>query len=173
MNAYRRFGLGLALVGLLLGSAAPTLAADNGTVDAQVTVATPCVTVGPAIDYGVKRFGAPAAGSSSFTNCSTDTERIYLRGTDAVSTSSAATWQLTTASTSPAPGNPCPGGVNRYFHFAGVQSYGVPLTLNDQQVTDAPAGDSTPLYTALELACPGSDGGGETMTFSIIVTASF
>lgn len=170
MQSLRRLGLGLALIGLWVSSAVPMLAADNGTVDAQVTVATPCVTVGPGIDYGTLQFGAPGGGSSSFTSCSTALEKIYLRGTDAVSTTSSATWQLT--STSPS-GPTCNPGLNRYLLNAGVQSYAPVLTLSDQQVADAQPNTTETLYTGLELPCPGSDGAGETMTFSIIVTASF
>lgn len=167
-----------AIMAMLLVSAllapASTLATGEGTVSAQVTVATPCITVGPNIDYGTSSFSTldpsnphTITDTSSYTNCSSDAEKIYLRGSDAVSASSAATWQLTGANT-------CSVVLNRYRHSVGDDVGGANLTLNDQLINPAAgAGATKTLFSLLEMPCSGSDGAGETMTFSIIVTASF
>lgn len=167
-----------AIMAMLLVSAllapASTMATDNGTVSAQVTVATPCVTVGPNIDYGTKGFStstppvsSTSSGTSSYTNCSSDPENIYVRGSNAVSTSSSATWQLTGTGT-------CSAGVNRYYHSVGDDVGGANLSLSDQLINPAAAAGATKtLFANIAMPCSGSDGAGETMTFSIIVTASF
>jgi len=165
-----------AIIAMLLVSAllapASTMATGEGTVSAQVTVAAPCVTVGPNIDYGTKGFStatvpSSSTGVSSYTNCSSEPERIYVRGSNAVSTSSTATWQVTGT-------DPCSVGVNRYYHGVGDDTGGANLSTTDQLINpSAAAGATKTLYATMTMPCSGSDGAGETMTFSIVVTASF
>jgi hypothetical protein len=169
-----RFAIMATLLVSALVAPASTMAAGNGTVSAQVTVATPCITVGSNINYGTKAFSTlspfvskTSNGTSSYTNCSSDPEKIYVRGSNAVSTSSAATWQLTGT-------NACNAGVNRYYHSVGDDVGGANLTLSDQLINPAAAAGATKtLFATVEMPCSGSDGAGETMTFSITVTASF
>lgn len=162
-----------ALVALLLP---PAAAADSsGTVSAQVTVATPCVTVGNNLDYGTLPFSTSdpfvsvtKSSSTSYTNCSVTSEKIYVRGTTATSTTSNAVWDKLTGT------NTCNTMPNVYSHSVGDDQGGKFLTLTDQLLNPAVAAGATKtLNTNLEMPCSGSSGAGETMTFSIIVTASF
>jgi hypothetical protein len=157
-------------------SPAMVAGADNGTVAAEVTVAAaeaPCIIVGPNISYGTLEFSRPDVPASNrnanlaYTNCSPQSQRIYARGTPAVSTSSGATWQLISVT-------PC-AELNHYWHsVVRENSSVVPLTLEDQLIDDvAPAGAEQLHPTNLAMPCRGSAGAGETMTFSIILTASF
>jgi hypothetical protein len=170
----RRTLLTLAILGSLI---APTTAAaaDSGTVSAQVTVAAPCITVGPNLDFGTARFTQGSTPiptrSTSYSNCSEWAQRIYARGTDAVSATSAATWQLS-------PFINCdPNGLRLNEFILTLRTASGSTTLSDSSDTlfdeAAPAGATRALGTELIMPCSGSDGAGETMTFSIILTATF
>jgi hypothetical protein len=154
----------------------PVAAGSDGQVTAQVTVAAPCITVGSNIDYGVAAFSdpnaAPAAiyGVTSYTNCSAAAQKVYARGTDAVSTAGSARWSLTN-------GSVCPTN-NLYQHFLTVPEVsvmdGLALSNTDGLLDSAvPAAATREVDAGLQLPCAGSDGAGETMTFSIVFTASF
>lgn len=152
-------------------SAMPAAAADTGQITAEVTPAAPCVIVGENLDYGTRSFNSTshvqAQDSTSFTNCSVQAEKIYVRGTDATSSTSAATWRLTGAL-------PCNIGPNFYSHNIGNATLGVNLSTTDQLLTGAAAtGSVTALTGSLMMPCSGSAGAGERMTMSIIFTASF
>jgi hypothetical protein len=170
----RRSLVTLAILGSLL-SPATAAATDNGTVSAEVTVVAPCITVGPNIDYGTLPFNTPGhtvmeRKATSYTNCSGMAEKVYARGTAAVSASSDTTWQL-------APGSGlCMLEPNHYGHRVIDQSInaGFWTTTTDNLLNSAvAAGATVGLATDLMMACSGSDGAGETMTFSIILTATF
>lgn len=167
------------LIVLAVGAIAaptPVAAAGDGEVAAQVTVAAPCITVGPNIDYGVATFNSPSgtptarSGVTSYTNCSSAPEQVYARGTDAVSTTSAATWSLTDGSVCSAP--------DLYQHYLVVPQVsvmgGVTLTEVDKLLDNAtPAATEREVDAVLYMPCAGSAGAGETMTFAIVFTASF
>lgn len=160
---------------LWVASAAPLLAADNGTVDAQVTVATPCILVSPStLDFGTLPFTtlsnqgyAPRA--IQIENCGTSQEQLFGRGTDA--TANAVTvWTLSDT-------EPCNGGLNEYFLRARDNSNTGPfvaLTTVDQPLEVVGSGNLA-LTNELQLVmpCAGSDGVGEVVTFQAVFTATF
>jgi hypothetical protein len=152
-------------------------AADNGSVSANVTVATPCIIVTPStIDFGTQGFSTASSTASStrsvgYTNCSSASERVFGKGTDATGTG--ATWNLVTF-------NGCSDGANKYSldalapNSAGGDGTVAYLTTVDQQletVQGATAGsvDNISLY----MPCAGSSGAGLVMSFTITFTATF
>lgn len=175
-----RLATAVAIAGLWAGSAIPALAADSGAVDAQVTVATPCITitnpVGSAIDFGTLPFSHDFTTSSanravSYTNCSSADQRVFGKGTDA--SGPTATWQLVAF-------NACNSGPNSYsidalapneFGGDGTVAW---LTTVDQELETVAAGSPGSIDNLmLAMPCVGSDGVGETMTFQVIFTATF
>lgn len=172
----RRTIVTFAILGSLI---TPTTAAatDNGTVEAQVTVAAPCITVGAGLDYGTMRFStATGTGTSysvggrttSYSNCSSQSQLIYARGTNAQSSTSDAIWELTRNTVS------CPTDLNKYRVTAQTDEPIVSLEHTDQLIDSAAAAGVTQTVTAgLTMPCSGSLGAGETMTYAIIVTATF
>src|SRR4051794_3582673 len=99
----RRLAVGSIVLGALATSVLPASGAESGTVNAKVTIAAPCLTVGvvsltgaTVLDMGTQQLGLGSsfANFMSLTNCSTTAENISARGTNATSTTSAATWAL-------------------------------------------------------------------------------
>ena len=176
MTAHRKSWLGLALAGLWAASAAPLYAADNGAVDVQVTVATPCIIVSPAsLDYGTLAFGGSGSTGISYTNCGPANERVFVKGTDATGTS--ASWALNPSFLG---GASCGdgGGITDAYRLQILSSSDsfAPLALNETEqfletvpASTAGLGD----YLDLTMPCTGSGGAGETMTFQVIFTAAF
>jgi len=174
MRNLRRFAIGVALATAWAGSAIPALAADNGAVDAHVTVATPCILVAPpSLDYGTLPFTTPTnqgygARSIQLQNCGSSQEQLYARGTNATGTG--ATWALV-------PADPCSGGLNEYFLRARDNTNTGPfvaLTTTNQVLETVGAGNAA-LTNELQLVmpCAGSNGIGVTMTFQATFTSSF
>jgi len=154
----------------------PAWADESGVVTATVTAAAPCVLLtGTEIGYGVLPFsrdsevaGATGAGPTTVENCSGGTQFLFVKGTDATSINSSATWAL--ADPGGSTSNPCSVGPNKYFSgllFGGspVQS----LTTADQP---ALAGYGTYEYE-MTMPCVGSDGAGETFQMAVVFTAAF
>jgi hypothetical protein len=170
-----RLILVLALFAIAMLAPASASGANNGEVSAQVTVASPCVTVGNNINYGTLAFSTTTpfvqvskSGTTSYTNCSVTAERIYVRGTTATSNTSDAVWDRLTGT------NTCNVGPNIYGHSVQDGTTGLWLSLTDQELNAAAAaGVTRTVNTGLSMPCSGSDGAGETMNFSIVVTASF
>ena len=181
-------------------AALPASADESGMVNAQVTVASPCILLDEtSIDYGTAAFGTSAAevhltpppsSWPTFTNCSSSGEYVGIRATSAVGSSGAA-WALTGLI-----GNPCtvaPPGKNVYsvdavgvnasgFIIAKGQSGSGGLKNQSKLFYAYPAGatavlfasnQATRLLTDIWMPCAGSDGAGQTMTFSFTLTASF
>lgn len=157
-------------------SALPAFGDDSGTVNAQVTVDAPCITVGPTggIDFGTLlletsgRNGVPNGGVS-FTNCSGQDEKIFVRGTGG----SAASWNLDSTI------DDCTSeALDNYSLLvqeqAQLATWQVILTETDRLASSGPfsAGEH-PVDTFLYMPCTGSSGAGETMSFQIVFTASF
>lgn len=178
MTRLKRVGLVLAAASLWAGGAGPILAADNGTVDAQVTVATPCLTVTtPAIDFGTLPFTPEAYSSAgvgqqsvAYESCAGIDETIFARGTDA--TGPSATWQLS------ADGIPClTPDPNLYrLSLTGPSQPAISLALRttDQELETVAAGAAGATDQAhIQMPCAGADGAGETMTMQIVLTATF
>lgn len=175
MRRLNRLAAAVALTTALASSPITALAADSGTVDAQVTVATPCIIVSPtAVDFGTLSFTTLAVQGYSqrsiqLQNCGTSPEQVYVRGTDATLGGSTV-WSLVAA-------DPCSGGLNEYFLRARDNSNTGPfvgLTTTDQALETVSAG-SNALTNELQLVmpCTGSDGAGQTVTFQAIFTATF
>jgi len=173
MRSLRRAGLALALGGVLAANAAPTLAAETGTVDAQVTVATPCLVVSPpTVDFGTLPFSTQLSqGYSSqaveIANCGSSAEQVYGRGTDA--TSAGGTWALT------ADHDSCYSTVNEFNlkvrSPAGLNEY---VGSSDLLLETVGAGGiAAANELMLIMPCVGSDGIGEVMSFQAIFTATF
>jgi len=174
MRSLRRAGLGLALVALWATSVTPILASDNGTVDATVTVATPCVTVSPSqLDFGTLPFSSLAFPGSAnrplqVHNCGSSGEQLFIRGTDAT-LAGAAVWTLN------AEAQPCYGGLNEYTLIAGTGvGTSTALTKVDQLAETVGAdADAATNSLALYMPCAGSNGIGSTLAFQAIFTAAF
>lgn len=168
---------GLLMMTALLGSApALALGAESGEVTATVTVAAPCVTVGGPIDFGEVGFApegdiATSSGLSNYTNCSSVTEQIAVRGTNASSTTTSTVWTLQSQ-------QPCVGTTTlNEFRVETKDVDQLSLALSTSASTIDPAlAAGTPaqtLWTMLYMPCTGSDGAGETMQFTITVIAFF
>jgi hypothetical protein len=153
---------------LIFGTAAPTFAAETGTVDATVTVATPCINVlTPTLDFGTLPFSSgnvlgSAQQAFRYENCGEAAEHIWAAGTDAVGTS--ATWTL-----SGLPPAACNGTLNVYS----VDAANYNLTNQAQDIESLAAGDTNFHTAVLYMPCVGSDGAGATMSFRILLTATF
>jgi hypothetical protein len=176
MTTLQRRLLALVLASAWACAATPMLAADSGSVDAQVTVATPCLVVAPgAVDFGTLTFGSNAYAGVTYTNCGSTYEKVYGRATDADGASGA--WSLSPAFVGGAScaSDPVTDAYrlnvlsNASFTFSPVA-----LSTTDQlveTVASSATGDGDRLY--ITMPCPGSSGGGEVMSFQITYTATF
>lgn len=171
MSSIRRFGIGLALAALWAGSATTTLGADNGSVDATVTVATPCIVVTPSVlDFGTVPFGGLASQPLQYMNCGQADENIYGRATDASGASGTWTLDPLRASCAASP------GVNHYRLdlYANANALVRPLGLVDSSIELLGSGaSSVDSSIAIFMPCAGSDGIGDAMSFQITFTATF
>lgn len=178
MNPVKRAGFGLALLALWAGSATPILAADNGTVEASVSVAAPCLIVSPGqVDFGTLPFSTVSGVSAgfenlSYANCSTAAEVVFGRGTDATGNSGGTpiSWALEPTL------NGCGGiGVNQYnlsVRIPGSPNFALAAT--DAAIETVQPGNSGAANSlALVMPCSGSDGIGTLMSFQAIFTATF
>jgi hypothetical protein len=169
-------GLGVAGAYFVL-SALPALANESGTVDAKVTVSSPCITVGPAaaVDFGVLGLGSKFAEASpkpTYANCSAATETIWARATDATSTTSSANWTLTFPTPTCNAGDDAP---NQYqLQLGPMVGQGIILEKTSKTfASNVSAGASSPIHFFMYTPCSGSAGAGETMTMQLILTATF
>jgi hypothetical protein len=157
--------------------AGPVLAADTVTVDAQVSIVAPCITVSTtSIDFGQLSFSTQFPATStrdiSYANCSGAEELVFARGTDATEADGGpATWLLTD------PQNGCPDdGPNSYIlDLLSSDGRSAQRLLTTDRQVDTVATGSSGLLDEVKLwaPCEGSDGAGETMSFQIIFTATF
>jgi len=178
VSTLRRLTVVLAVAAVVGGQAGPTLATDSVTVDAQVSIIAPCLTVStPSIDFGATLFSRPnvpwgASRSISYRDCSGSGEYIFGRATNASETGGGSgSWQLT--------------GSNLDCSDLGPNKFGLrvqstttfqetALLLVDQQLEHIGADALGTINQALlRTPCTGSDGSGSTMSFQIIFTASF
>jgi hypothetical protein len=169
----RLFGVLVVAVLLAVSLVMPAAAASEEAVTGTVTVATPCITVGESLDFGSLRFSRPgesataAFDNTSYTNCSSGGEDIYVHGTKATSSTSAAEWNLTGTIV-------CNVGPNYYRLGVGDSNSGVNLSTSAQLLGANVAGGATDAVSVeINMPCSGSDGAGETMTFQVVFTASF
>lgn len=148
----------------------------SGTVDAQVTIpsSAACIELSTtAVDFGTLPLGsADARGNPDInvTNCSGVTATFFARGTDA--TGNGAAWALvdndaTCADTL---------GVDNY-HLSLQEGVSGSTALwrlgtTNKVVQDVPAGVYAPYWPQIDTACPGSSGGGLTMSMQILFLAT-
>jgi hypothetical protein len=146
---------------------------DSGTVDAQVTVPTSaaCLELSTsAIDFGTLPLGAldqPATPDVVVTNCAGVSETILARGTDATATGAA--WTLTDA------GATCADTLGTDTYRLGLEASGgslVQLSTTNKTLQSLEAGASGTHTARIDTACPGSTGGGTTMTMQIVFVAT-
>lgn len=155
-------------------SAVPVFSADNGTVNAQVSVTAPaaaCLTVpSETIDFGTWSF-TPAGHTTFVTaspitlgNCSTGAQTLLGRGTDA--NGSSATWALTTSEMCPATPD-----LNKYN--LGIENFGalLPVGTTDGIISGFAIGTPLSITPAIRLPCVGSSGAGQTMSMQYVFTA--
>ena len=145
--------------------------ADTVTVDAQVTLSAPCLTVSPSqFDFGTLSFGGAQARPIQYVNCGSLDERIYARGTHA--TGPAGTWSL-----SPTFSYPCQSSAALDQYGAALfntEGFDEPLGIFDRLLETVPRGVAgSAAYLRVLVACQGSVGGGSTMSFHVTFTATF
>ena len=173
----RRVGLAaalLAVMGLVGISGTAAFGADNGTVNATVSVQdVPCVTVGtPSIDYGTKAFsdGTLVTGSGTISNvdsCSTAAQTLSAKGSDATGSAGAA-WTLVSSFGCGT------GSTNEYRHTV-RNSTGATVTLSlaDQAIWNLTSNQQdVSIPTTLIMPCEGSSGAGQVMSMQVILTAT-
>jgi hypothetical protein len=142
-----------------------------GIVDATVTVPTSaaCLELSTtSIEFGSVPLGAvdaTAAPTIGVTNCSGSTGIVYARGTDAVGPG--AVWNL--AGFMPACADEI--GTDAYqVRLAGDGT--VALSIENRSLGSVAPGATTNQTAHIDTACPGSTGGGTTMTFEILFLAT-
>ena len=175
----RKWIVGLLALGAVAGGTMPAFGGSAaGSVSAQVTVASPCLTVGtPSLDFGSLGFSSTAAPVGSgplnvtITNCnSAVAEDIVARGTDA--TGGGARWTLTQPIACPA--------VDQYeedllqLDQTGrvSQRFDLVSTADTPIATGVAGGAGPRLQARITMPCTGSSGGGQVMTFSYNFTAT-
>jgi hypothetical protein len=170
-------GCGIAAVLAFGASAVPVFGADNGTVNAQVTVtAAPaaCITLSKTeIDFSTLSFNA--AGSQQFwqalggpltvTSCATSTQTLLARGTDAAGTG--ASWTLTTTAVCAA--TPVLDEYNLGLTTESASQ--VYLSKTDASLVSMTAGAATDYWPAIRMPCVGSSGAGQAMSMQYVFTA--
>ena len=184
----RIFAVGalFASVATLAITAGPVFSADSGTVNATVTVTSPCLTVPETvIDYGNKGFASVTTGDSTavgaeflIESCSADSQSVSVSGAEMKG--STAVWNLSTNvanTTCFQEGAGQTVTLNAYRHEIMLSHYAEPTTLtmgNSLLGVMSPSGTpgwkSTP---KLYMPCAGSDGVGQTMSTTITFTASY
>lgn len=107
-----------AATGVFALSALPAASADSGTVNAHVTVASPCITVSiaggaAALDFGTLAFSQQAPISNNNTDtqlksCAISGQNISVKGSNA-SVAGGGTWLLDDS------GDPCTGGNANHY----------------------------------------------------------
>jgi hypothetical protein len=143
---------------------------SSGTITATVTMpAAPeaCIVLdADELDFGTVPFGV--SGPTVYYNvssCSEASQEYLIRGTNARSRSSDATWQLDQERT----------GLNSFSIGAALDGDADSFTLlmvgNQVLAEHVPAGDSQGAWNSLYAPLTGSDGAGETFEFDIVWTA--
>jgi hypothetical protein len=169
-RARRSSVLGLvgATLGLLLGTT-PGMAADNGTVDAEVAIqaAAACIELSTSsISFGSLALGAEnAAGTPGITvsNCGDANATILASGTNASGTDAA--WNLVDSAATCADTL----GTDNY-HLGLATPLGAPiatLSTSNKEVGTLAGAASADHVARISTACPGSSGAGQTMSMQV------
>jgi hypothetical protein len=157
-----------ATLGLLLGTT-PLMAADNGTVDAEVTVeaAAACLELSTSsISFGTLALGAEnAAGTPGITvsNCGDAEATILASGTNAGGTDAA--WTLVDSAATCAD---TLGTDNYHLGLATALGASIAtLSTSNKEVGVLAGAGSVDHVARISTACPGSSGAGQTMSMQI------
>ena len=148
---------------------------SSGVVNAQVTIPTSaaCIELSTtSVDFGTLPLGAVGERGTpdvNVVNCSSVTASLFARGTDA--TGIDATWALDDSSAACADSL----AIDRYHltlqdGFTGSTTFWRLGTTN-KPLVDLQAG-VMPLWPLIDTACPGSSGGGSTMSMQILFLAT-
>lgn len=166
----------LALAGGLLSTAAPALAADNGTIGVAITASAPCVTVSGQFNYGTLSFSTAGTTSNSavtlgpsITNCSGTTEQYSAHTSNLANGSNV--WSPTSVT-----GNPCPVLNTFVLNVSSVGPGGSNGNLTtSSELALGSSSTSTPYNWAslFTMPCAGSLGAGVPMSGQITITATF
>ena len=167
----------LVAVALLASTTGSALGAGNGTVSAQVTVASgACLTLGTnAVNYGTQPFSMPSSPSSQQTglfalaSCSSSTEQISAEGTNATG-NAGASWTLKQSTA-----DLCTLNLDQYESNAKDPGVGaVPLGSLSYANLGSPysAGEVRQVSVGMTMPCTGSSGAGQTMSFQYLFLAS-
>jgi hypothetical protein len=167
---------------LVIGaSSMPVFAADNVTVTAQVIAnGAACLTVsanGSNVDFGTAPFlagvgtttvtvGAP---NVTVTSCSTGSETVLARGTDA--TAAGVVWTLITT----APCGSIPPPTTNQYNLglrAGGNTPDTFLSTTNTSLGTVAANGTLGRTPIMRMPCTGSSGSGQTMTMSYVFTAT-
>lgn len=151
-------------------------ALESGVVNAEVTIpsSAACLELSTStIDFGTLPLGSTDERGNpdvNVTNCSGATATFFARGTDA--TGSGAAWTLADS------GATCADtlGVDSY-HLSLQEGVSGSTALwrlgtTNKVLLDVPAGFFAPFWPMIDTACPGSSGGGTTMSMQIIFVAT-
>jgi hypothetical protein len=170
----------LAATAAFVATSMPAAAASSGTLNATVSVASPCIQLDQnSIDFGSLGFSsqnAPTNGTktAALTNCGGQSEDILARGTDATDGTNAL-WTLIQGGP-----NPCDlAGVNKFFLWSDLVGFGNPsgggLRRDADMLiaTGVGAARQATVEATVTMPCNASDGVGATAHFAFIYTASF
>jgi spore coat protein U-like protein len=156
------------MLGLALG-ATPGLAADNGTVDATVTVSTAaaCIELSTgAVDFGTLALGAEnQAGTPGITvtNCGDADATLLASGTEALGASGP--WNLVDSAET------CADTLGTDNYHLALENQGgmttTTLSTMSKELGTLGAAGSVDHVARISTACPGSIGAGEIMSMSI------
>jgi hypothetical protein len=157
-----------ATLGLLLATT-PGMAADNGAVDAQVTVeaAAACIELSTSsISFGTLALGAqdsPGTPGITVTNCGTADATILASGTNATGTGAA--WTLVDSAETCAD---TLGTDNYHLGLATALGASIATLSGTNKEVGTLAGAATVDHVArISTACPGSSGAGQSMSMQI------
>ena len=159
------------LLGVML-STTPGMAADSGTVDAQVTISesAACIELSvSAISFGTLALGAEDVSGSpaiSVSNCADADATILASGTNA--TGASGTWNLVDSTAT------CANtlGLDNYHLGLATPEIVTTLSTSNKEVASLAAAASIDHVARIWTACPGSLGAGETMSMQISYVAT-
>ena len=144
----------------------------DDVVDAQVTIlpSAACIQLSTtSVDFGSLRLGSVNQAASpqvAVTNCSGSSESILARGSDAVGAGSS--WSLNDANASCADTL----GLDSYRLGLDGDAGTVQLAENNKTLYSLTSEASASSTALIDTACPGSTGGGTTMTMQIVFLAT-
>ena len=167
----------LGVLAVLVASvAAPAWAADNGTIDATVSVEGPCIEIGsPTVDFGAQGFSTtgsdnlPFAAAVSVTNCSASYVDLYATASDASNLGDTVIWSMTDAF-DPDTQDICPS-TDTFAASLGDGIYDYWLSKSSDTLVTQRAHSMVSLYPKMAMPCSGSHGSGQVMSFTYTVTA--